>query len=130
MRQTDFVTAGTISRDAQAVASLVPCDVPDGVPEIWAFREELHALDGNQELPDGLDMAAQASPRDGRPNRPKLEGKVEVDETYVGGPVEGTVGRGTTNPMVVSRWKRSRTATKYLGRVRMEVVEDGTQPSL
>ena len=66
-----------------------------------------------------------------RPERPRLEGKVEVDETYVGGPVEGTVGRGTTNPMVaIAVEKVENGERKYLGRIRMEVVEDGTQPSL
>ena len=33
-----------------------------------------------------------------RPERPRLEGKVEVDETYAGGPVEGTVGRRHNQP--------------------------------
>jgi transposase-like protein len=66
-----------------------------------------------------------------RQGRPKLEGKVEVDETYIGGPVEGKVGRGTTNPMVVIAIEKVENGDhRYLGRVRMEVVEDGTQPSL
>ena len=49
----------------------------------------------------------------------------------MGGPVEGTVGRGTTNPMVaIAVEKVENGERKYLGRIRMEVVEDGTQPSL
>jgi transposase-like protein len=70
-----------------------------------------------------------------RPGRPKLEGKVEVDDAFVGGVEEGSSGRGSSNPMVAvaveilpdpeCRAKRAR-----LGRVRMEVIEDTSQASL
>jgi transposase-like protein len=92
-----------------------------------------------------------------RKGRPKLVGRVEVDESFVGGVVEGVHGRGNPNPLVVaaverldlpgqsekqatpSKRERDRRAGKSskalrrkarLGRVRMEVVEDASQPSL
>jgi transposase-like protein len=76
-----------------------------------------------------------------RPGRPKLSGKVEVDESYVGGVDEGAHGRGTSRPLVVCAVERldeptepgeapSRAPPTVLGRVRLEVIEDFTQVSL
>jgi transposase-like protein/Zn ribbon nucleic-acid-binding protein len=71
-----------------------------------------------------------------RPDRPKLEGTVEVDDAYVGGVQEGCSGRGTTNPAiavaveVIADPEESNRKKARLGRVRMDMVEDVTEVSL
>jgi len=76
-----------------------------------------------------------------RPDRPKLTGKVEVDESYIGGVKPGSHGRGTTNPIAACAVERLDEATEpgepparvpptVLGRVRLDVIEDTTQVSL
>lgn len=71
-----------------------------------------------------------------RPDRPKLEGTVEVDEAYVGGVEEGSSGRGSSNPIVavavevISDADERKRKKARLGRVRLEVIEDVTQVSL
>jgi transposase-like protein len=76
-----------------------------------------------------------------RPDRPLLEGKVEIDESYIGGVKPGSHGRGTDNPIAACAVERldeptepgeppSRVPPTVLGRVRLEVIEDTTQVSL
>jgi hypothetical protein len=76
-----------------------------------------------------------------RPDRPKLQGKVEIDESYIGGVKPGSHGRGTSNPIAACAVERLDTPTEpgepparvpptVLGRVRLEVIEDTTQVSL
>lgn len=68
-----------------------------------------------------------------REGRPQLEGKVEVDESIIGGVVEGACGRGSPNPVVVAAVERldgGGTPKARLGRVRLKVVEDASAPSL
>jgi transposase-like protein len=69
-----------------------------------------------------------------RPNRPKLDGKVEVDDAFIGGVEEGSSGRGSSNPLVgvaveVLPGPEGKRKRAPLGRVRMEVLEDGTEVS-
>jgi transposase-like protein/Zn ribbon nucleic-acid-binding protein len=65
------------------------------------------------------------------PNRTKLSGVVEVDETYVGGEEEGGKrGRGTENKSLVVIGVELPEGRKQLGRVRMQVVPDATKKSL
>jgi len=69
-----------------------------------------------------------------RSDRPKLEGRVEVDEAFVGGVREGESGRGSSNPLVMVAVEvlddaASETKKARLGRVRMEIVEDATEVS-
>ena len=67
-----------------------------------------------------------------RPDRPKLEGKVELDEAYVGGVVEGVSGRATPNPVVLAAVERldgPASRRPALGRLRLEVAEDCTEVS-
>lgn len=59
--------------------------------------------------------------------RTELSGSVEADDAYIGGPVEGCTGRGTTKPAVAVAVERRGTG---MGRVRIEPVEDVSQPSL
>lgn len=76
-----------------------------------------------------------------RPDRPMLEGNVEIDESFVGGVEEGSHGRGTSNPLVACAVERLDTPTEpgppparvpptVLGRARLEVIEDASQASL
>lgn len=65
-----------------------------------------------------------------RPGRPKLSGKVEVDETFVGGQVEGAPGRASPNPIVLAAVERLEGSKRLaLGRVRLSVEDDATEVS-
>jgi len=64
------------------------------------------------------------------PNRKKLSGRVEVDETYVGGVEnDGKRGRGTSNKTLVAVAIELKDKGK-LGRLRLSVVEDASKESL
>jgi transposase-like protein len=68
-----------------------------------------------------------------RPGRPKLTNRVEVDEAFVGGVVEGARGRGNPNPLVVAAVERvdgTGAPRPALGRLRLAVVEDASAASL
>ena len=62
-----------------------------------------------------------------RPGRDRLAGRIEVDETYLGGPKEGADGRGTENALVVVAAQMD---GKRIGRIRMRRVPDASGPSL
>jgi transposase-like protein len=52
-----------------------------------------------------------------RPGRERLSGRVEVDESYLGGPEEGTRGRGTRNKALIA--VAAEEDGKGIGRIRM-----------
>ena len=65
------------------------------------------------------------------PNRVKLSGTVEVDETYIGGEEnDGKRGRGTENKTLVVVGVELLERKNQLGRVRMKVVPDASKESL
>jgi transposase-like protein len=62
------------------------------------------------------------------PERTKIKGKVEVDETYIGGPTTGGKrGRGTEKAIVIIGIERR---NSYAGRVRMRHIIDVSSSSL
>ena len=63
-----------------------------------------------------------------RPGRDRLSGRVEVDETYLGGEAEGTRGRGAKNKFIVVIAVEEDGAG--MGRIRLRRVEDVSQGSL
>jgi len=72
-----------------------------------------------------------------KPNRAKLSGDVEVDETYIGGEESGVKrGRGTENKVLVAIAVELVTKTKgkkgrrRMGRTRIQVVADASKESL
>lgn len=76
-----------------------------------------------------------------RPDRAKLQGKVEIDESYFGGATPGAHGRGTAKVLVACAVERldgptepgeppARVPPTVLGRVRLDVIEDASQVSL
>jgi transposase-like protein len=68
-----------------------------------------------------------------RPERPKLQGRVEADEAFVGGVVEGAKGRGNPNPLVAAAVERVDGAGApwpALGRLRLSVIADASAASL
>ena len=75
-------------------------------------RRRAAAAAGLGQLPDRLELAAQAPQGHGRPERP-LAGPVEADETYVGGPRPGKRGRGAAGKALspVRRGRPSRGPT-------------------
>ena len=64
-----------------------------------------------------------------RPNRDRLHGCVEVDESYVGGPEAGVRGRETVNKAIVAIAVEIGSANP-MGRVRLRHVPDVSAPSL
>ena len=62
------------------------------------------------------------------PNRTKLSGTVELDETYIGGESAGKRGRGAENKAVIA--VACELDGKKLGRCRMSVVTDASAASL
>ena len=65
------------------------------------------------------------------PNRSKLSGKVEVDETYIGGEeMGGKRGRGTENKALVVIAVEILEGKNQYGRVRMSVVPDAGKETL
>ena len=68
-----------------------------------------------------------------RPDRDRLSGEVEVDETYVGGEEVGVRGRGTNRKALVAvavELKPTKTQGKRIGRVRLRRVPDASEPSV
>lgn len=63
-----------------------------------------------------------------RPGRDRLSGRVEVDETYLGGEAEGTRGRGAKNKFIVVIAVEEDGAG--MGRIRLRRVEDVSRGSL
>jgi transposase-like protein/Zn ribbon nucleic-acid-binding protein len=65
------------------------------------------------------------------PNRKKLSGVIEVDETYIGSEEkDGKRGRGTENKSLVVLGVELLKGRNQLGRVRMQVVPDASKKSL
>jgi len=62
------------------------------------------------------------------PNRTKLTGTVEVDETYIGGEAIGKHGRGAENKVLVA--VAAELDGKKLGRCRMSIISDASSDSL
>lgn len=63
-----------------------------------------------------------------RPGRDRLSGRIEVDETYLGGPEEGADGRWTEQKALVV--VAAQEDGKRIGRIRMRRVPDASGPSL
>lgn len=63
-----------------------------------------------------------------RPDRDKISGRVEVDETYVGGETSGPPGRGSLKKSLVAIAVQEN--GKGIGRLRMERVRDASAKSL
>jgi len=62
------------------------------------------------------------------PNREKLSGKVEIDETFIGGAVEGKRGRGSDNKSIVII--AIEVLPKGTGRVRLELIPNAQGKTL
>ena len=66
-----------------------------------------------------------------RPDREPLAGRVEADETYVGGPRPGKRGRGAAGKtLVAGAVEAGETEGRRLGRLRLAVVPDASTASL
>jgi transposase-like protein len=68
-----------------------------------------------------------------RPDRAPLAERVEADETYVGGPRQGTPGRGAAGKIKVAgavESRRGQAKGRRLGRLRLAVVHDVSAKSL
>ena len=91
------VTAGAIFQEhPPAAAHLVSGHVVGDQPEKRGEPSGTAKHFGSGKLPYRLGAAAQAAARDGAAwPRERLSGRVEIDETYVGGEEEGLRGRQT-----------------------------------
>lgn len=65
-----------------------------------------------------------------RHGRGKLEGTVEVDETYLGGPKSGKRGRGADGKALICIALEKKEGERKPGRVRMEVIPDTSSESI
>jgi len=68
-----------------------------------------------------------------RPDRDKIRGIVEADETYVGGPKAGRPGRGAEGKVLVAaalEVPSSRERSSRVGRLRLRIVPDASARSL
>lgn len=65
-----------------------------------------------------------------RPGRDRLHGRVEVDETYVGGAEEGVRGRQSVTKTLVAIAVEAPEDGSGIGRIRMRVVADASARSL
>ncbi len=63
-----------------------------------------------------------------RPDRERLRGTVEVDETYIGGPEHGKRGRGAAGKTLVAGAVEDR--GDVVGRVRLQVIPDASAKTL
>lgn len=63
-----------------------------------------------------------------RPGRDRLQGVIEVDETFIGGPRPGKRGRGAAGKVLVVI--AAQEAAKGIGRIRLARVPDASAPSL
>lgn len=63
-----------------------------------------------------------------RPDRDKLSGTVEVDETYLGGPKPGKRGRGSDGKTLV--FVAAEVDGRHIGRIRLKQVPDASAQSL
>jgi hypothetical protein len=63
-----------------------------------------------------------------RPGRDRLTGAVEIDETYVGGPEQGTKGRETESKAIVA--VAAEKNGRGIGRIRLRRVIDVSGDSL
>ena len=130
----DFADGGDgVRGDAQAAAAVVQGDVLDGGAEVRAVGQDAAAADGVWQPPDGLELAAQAPKSDGASWPPEADRRVEMDESFVGGVVEGARGRGSPNRLVVGAVERvdgTGAPRPALGRLRLSVVEDASAISL
>ena len=117
----------SLSGFAHAAADLVSRDVV--VDESEDGRQRLgsatHA--GLAQLQNGLDMAAQAATRNGAA-RDRLTGRVEVDETYIGGVHPRRRGRQTETQALVA--VAVQVEGRRLGRIRLRRIPDASAASL
>jgi transposase-like protein len=63
-----------------------------------------------------------------RPDRDKLSGEIEIDETYIGGKEKGVAGRKRMKKSVVAIAAEIR--GRAIGRIRMSVIDDASSESL
>jgi transposase-like protein len=65
-----------------------------------------------------------------RPDRQPLAGRVEIDETYIGGPRAGRPGRGAAGKAAVAGAGRGEARGRRLGRLRLASLADASAESL
>ena len=67
-----------------------------------------------------------------RPNRDRLHGLVEIDETLIGGPQSGKRGRGASGKVLVLVAVEDREGTKQkgIGRIRLKVISNASATTL
>ena len=113
----------------QPAHRLVSGDVGRHQSEDRDERADAAAGAGLGQLPNGLDLAAQAATGDGaaRPGD-RLAGYVEVDETFVGGVEDGVSGRGAKKKALIA--VAAEDVGQRLGRIRLRRVPDASANSL
>jgi len=118
-----------LSRYPQTVADVVSSDLALDQPEERRQCRQSSTSIGLGKLPDGLGLVAQTPRAMVRPGRDRLHGRVEVDETYVGGEDTGK-GRGrymSNKALVVVAAEED---GRNIGRIRMARIPEATREHL
>jgi len=116
------------SRQPIAADLVVPSGVVGDQSEERCQRHGIAARAGLEELQDGLDLAAQTSPRDGATWAGSAARRVEVDEAFVGGEEEGVHGWQTETKAMIA--VAAEEDGPGIGRIRMRRILDASADSL
>jgi transposase-like protein len=128
VRQPDLRDGGDrVARHQETAAVVVARDVVDRQSEDGSQRLGAATPIGAGELRDCLGMAPQAAPGMVRPGRDRLSGRVEVDESFVGGR-GGDRGRSTAKKGLIV--VAAEEVGRGIGRIRMHRVPDASADSL
>ena len=112
----------------KATAYVVPSNVICHESEVWRECIGLAAGLGLGQLPNSLAWLHKLRRAMVRPGRDRLEGSVEVDETYLGGAEEGVHGRETVNKAIVA--VAAEENGRGIGRIRLRRIADVSADSL
>jgi transposase-like protein len=113
-------------RYAYAPDDVVPRDVVGDQPTDRRQRHRSATGAGIGQLRNGVDLAAQAAPRDGATRPRSADGRVEVDQTLAGGVEEGH-RRTEKKALIAVAVEQIGTG---MGRVRMRQIPDGSADAL
>ena len=111
---------------AEALAPVVPSGLVADGTETRIQRSGSAAIAGPRAVQDSVDLAAQVATGHGAAGRDRLSGRVEVDETYVGGPARGRQLGAKQGLVLVAAEEPG----AGIGRIRLRRVADASAPSL
>lgn len=118
-----------LRRHTQAAADVVSSHLARHQPEVWRQRSGLQRALGLGSYQTAWSWLQKLRRAMVRPARDRLSGRVEVDESYVGGEEEGIRGRDASRKAIVVIAVEMR-SPKGFGRIRMRRILDASAASL